>query len=427
MHSTHPHTRTARVARFAAVGALATALVIPATAAHAADVVSQANGRLVDVSIAGTNVTDAVLALRGATAVNPDGSGDVTTDQPLDAEALAGLLQLSSGSNTLFGDNGILRLGAVGQYAQARDDGSSSAFSGAVSAAPSLIGVGTVTPSNVGSPSANDTATLTVGGANQLVGLTAHFGTLAASAQQAADGTQTGQYVLADTTFEVDGTLVNTAVGVISPAIDTLLAVAGGFGVSLSNPFAGGTVEVTLDDVLAAAGVADVNDLPPGTDLVSYIPTAVAKKITDQVASILDAVRTRAGQLGFVGAPLSAALSVAEGVINPVLNGLTNNVVAPLATALTALIQLPVNVQEHNADGSFTQTALRIGYLPGGSLARIDLASATVGPNAGRLAVPVAGAESLSIAGGMLGVAALLVAAVVIRRRTLRAVATARS
>jgi hypothetical protein len=423
LHKTHRH---ARVARFAAVGALTAALVIPATAAQAADVVSQANGRLVDVSIAGTNVTDAILALRGATAVNTDGSGDVTTDLPLNAEALAGLLQLSSGSNALFGDNGILRLGAVGQYAQARDDGSSSAFSGAVSAAPSLIGVGTVTPSNVGSPSANDTATLTVGGADQLVGLTTHFGTLAASAQQAADGTQTGQYVLADTSFEVDGTLVNTALGVISPAIDTLLAVASGFGVSLPNPFAGGKVELTLDDVLAVAGVASVNDLPPGTDLVSYIPTAVAKKITDQVASILDAVQARADQLGFVGAPLSAALSVAKGIINPVLSGLTNNVVAPLATALTALQQLQVNVQEHNADGSFTQTALRIGHLPGGSLTRLDLASATVGPNAGKLAVPVAGAESLSIAGGMLGLGAMVAAAVVIRRRTARAAAPAR-
>ena len=47
-------------------------------------------------------------------------------------------------STNLFGDNGIIQLGTVGQYAQARDDGSSSAFSGAVSAAPGLIGVGSV-------------------------------------------------------------------------------------------------------------------------------------------------------------------------------------------------------------------------------------------------------------------------------------------
>ncbi len=63
---------------------------------------------------------------------------------------------------------------------------------------------------------------------------------------------------------------------------------------------------------------------------------------------------------------------------------------------------------------------------PNGSIATVDLASAAVGPNAGQLAVPVAGPESLAIAGGGFGLAAVIVAAVMLRRRTRVAVPTAR-
>lgn len=413
--------------------ALVAALSIPAASAQAADVVSQGTGRLITTSLLGTDVLDSVLALKGAVAVNSDASGDVTTDTPLDAAALAGLLGLQAGSTNLFGDNGIIRLGAVGQYAQARDDGSSSAFSGAVSAAPSLIGVGTVTPSDVGSPQAGDTAQLVLGDPAGLVGFGAHFGTLAASAQQAADGTQTGQYVLADAGFDVNGTLVSGALALVNPALNTLIAAANTAGLNLSNPFASGTITLTLDDLLSAAGVADVNDLPAGTDLVSYVPTAVANKITAQVQSILDAADARAQQLkgNFLtfaaGVALETAVTAAEATIVPILQGLTNTLVTPLSQALTALVQLQVNVQSTGADGSFTQTALRVGVGPNGALAAVDLASATVGPNAGQLAVPVAGPEALGLAAGGIGTAVLAVGAVMLLRRRRTSIGTVES
>lgn len=416
-------TRKWRTVRATGAAVLAASLLIPAGTAQAADVVSQATGRLVQTSVLNTNILDTALALRGARAVNPDASGDVTVDQPLNAAALGGLLGLSVGSTNLFGDNGVIRLGAVGQYAQARNDGSSSAFSGAVSAAPSLIGVGTVTPSSVGSPTANQSATFQLGSSSDLVGLRVDLGVLAASAQQAVDGTQTGQYVLSNAGFTVDGTLVSGALAVINPALNTLIAAANLSNAGLSNPFASGKVTLTLDDITAAAGVASVNALPPGTDLLSYVPKAVANKIISQVNSILDASSALATQLqsNFLTAPaglaLQAAVATAKATIVPALNGISSTLVTPLSNAVTQLAQMQVNIKTTGSDGSFTQTALRLGLGPSGSLARVDLASATVGPNAGLLAVPVAGPESLAIAGGFVGVGAIVLAGVALRRR----------
>jgi len=416
--------RAWRTTRAAGALAVTAALLIPATGAQAAAVVSQGTGRLVETSLLGTNILDNALALRGAQAVNPDASGDVTVDQPLDASAIAGLLGLSAGSTNLFGDNGIIQLGGVGQYAQARDDGSSSAFSGAVSAAPSLIGVGTVTPSSVGSPTANQSATFRLGSSSAPVGVQVDLGVLAASAQQAADGTQTGQYVLSDAGFTVDGTLLSGTLGIVNPALNTLIALANTSGAGLTNPFSSGKIELTLDDLTSAAGVASVNDLPPGTDLLSYVPQAVADKIVSQVNGVLDAASTLATQLksnfftAAAGIALQAAVDTAKATIVPVLNGISNTLVTPLSNALTQLAQMQVNVQSTGSDGSFTQTALRLGLGPSGSLASVNLASATVGPNAGQLAVPVAGPESLALAGGFVGVGAFVLAGIALRRRT---------
>jgi hypothetical protein len=410
--------RTWRTVR--AVGATATvaALLIPATAAQAAtpDVVSQGTGRLVQTSLLGTDLLDSLVTLRGAEAVNTDASGDVIVDLPLDADAVSGLLTLQAGSTNLFGDNGVIRLGAVGQYARANDDGSSSAFSGAVSAAPSLIGVGSVTPSSVGDPTADDTATIAVGGPDALAGLRVDVGTLAASALNTADGAQSGQYVVADVGIVVDGTLVSGVLNTLNPALDTLIAAAGVAGLDLDNPFSSGTITLTEEDLLAVAGVADINELAPGTDLLSFVPAAVVARISDGVNGILDAVQDRVDDLGIGGIVLGAALGVAEGIITPVLDGLVDSLQGPLGAAITELAQLQVNVQS-TVGGTFTQTALRVGVGPAGSIATVDLASAAVGPNAGQLAVPVAGPESLAIAGGGFGLAAILIAAVMLRRR----------
>lgn len=409
--------RAWKTVRAAGATAVVAALLIPASAAQAADVVSQGTGRLVTTSLLGTDVLDSVVALRGANAVNTDASGDVIVDLPLDASAVSGLVALQAGSTNLFGDNGIIRLGAVGQYARANDDGSSSAFSGAVSAAPSLIGVGTVTPSSVGSPSAGDSATIVVGTDADPVGLQVGIGAFAASATNTADGAQSGDYVLTDVDVVVNGTVLQGVLDTLNVPIDALIKTAAGFNVSLTNPFASGTITLTEDDLLAAAGVADLNSLAPNTDLLSFVPAAVVTKVGDLVDDLL---AQASGNI-----LLTVAVGTARAAVDLILGGLADSLQGPLGDAIAQLVQLPVNVQS-TVDGTFTQTALRVGVGPNGSIATVDLASAAVGPNAGQLAVPVAGPESLAIAGGGFGLAAVIVAAVMLRRRTRVAVPTAR-
>ncbi|GGL85370.1 hypothetical protein GCM10009706_25030 [Curtobacterium citreum] len=393
------HTLAATSAGVASATALGVALtlLIP-TAAQAAPVVSQANGRLVSTTLLTTGTLDSIASLRGASAVNADGSADVVANTPLDATALQSV-GLQSGGVNLFGNNGIIQLGAVGQYAVANADGSSAAFSGAVSQAPSLLGAGvTVTPSTLGAPAANSNAQLRVGSATAPVSLDARIGALAASATQDVSGNQSGQYTLSTLDLTVGGTVLSPTLASLRTALAPLFVLGG------TNPInADGTVQVTLADILAAAGVSDLNQLPAGTNLLQYVPAAVVAKVTSTVNAL----------------PGIGNLSLVPGL----LATLTNTVQPALGTAIDALAQLNVNVKTNGADGAFTETALRVGLLNAGALTTVDIASATVGPNAGRAAVPIVNPASAGIAGGVGLLVAAAFALTVVRRRQALAVA----
>jgi hypothetical protein len=377
-----------------------------------------------------------LAALKGAVAQNTTGTDPVTSDTPLDASAVEGLVGLTAGTTNLFGDNGIIQLGAVGQYAVANGDGSSSAFSGAVSQAPSLIGVSTVTPSTVGAPSADSSAEIKVGtasllGGTDLVDLDTTIGALAASAQDTADGTASGQYVVSDLNIGVGGTLVQATTGVLRPALATLLTAASLTGLNLTNPInADGTVTLSLTDLLQAAGVSNINDLPADTDLLQYVPQAVVTQLTNSINDILTQVQTQVTSLGLGGVVLGTALAVAKAIIDPVLTGLSSALGGPLGTAITGLAQLNVNVQSAPpgplaADSVFTQTALQVGLGPDGSIAQVNLANASVGPNAGVAAVPVFNQDSLTIS-GLVGLGVLGAVFLVIRSRRRAAIVAVR-
>ncbi|GMA25592.1 hypothetical protein GCM10025864_33510 [Luteimicrobium album] len=102
---------------------------LPATAAPTD--VSEAYGRLLSGS-ALTLDLDTVAALDGATAENPSGTHPTDGPSNLDASAVADLLTLQTNGVNLFGNNGIVKLGVGGQYAEAKDDGSAYASSGAI-------------------------------------------------------------------------------------------------------------------------------------------------------------------------------------------------------------------------------------------------------------------------------------------------------
>lgn len=381
--------RAVSVVTLAALGAV----MIP-LAAQAAPSVSQGEGRLLTASILGVSSAP-LLALDGADAVNPLGLGDVVADVPLDATALGALgLTVAPGVN-LFGSPGIIQLGAVGQYAGANDDGSSVAFSGTVSEASSLIGVSTVTTgSNVGTPGAGDSATIGVntaqllGGAN-LVDLTVGVGAVAASAQQPISGAPTGDYTVSNLDVTVGGTLVGGTITSLDAVVAPLIASVNLLGgTPIVDPLAGGQITVTLADLLAVAGVANVDALPPGTNLLTYLPAAVTAELTSIVNTLLTTLQTEITNAGVLGLALLPALATVQAAVVPILSGLSTTLAGPLGSAVNALLQLNVNNQATNPDGSFTQNALTVGLGTAGALASVRLANATVGPNLGPTGIP---------------------------------------
>ncbi len=404
------------------------ALVAP-LAANAAPVVSQGTGRLINGSLLG-NSLDPVIALQGATAINPDGRATVTNDTPLSLGAVNDSLSVTvpSGLNLhLVGTDGIIQLGAVGQYAEARPDGTSVAFSGTVTSAPSLLGINpTITGSNLGTPGADDAATINIGtaqllGGPDLVHLSVAASALAASASATAGSDEHNpQYTIGDLDITLGGTLLggtlNSLDTVIGPLISGVNAL---ISTDIPDPLAGGTITVSLTDLLAAAGVSNINDLPPGTNLLTYLPEALVTQVTNTVNSLLDTLQTAIDRLGPPGALLNGTLnSTVRPAVTVILGGLGSALAGPIGTAVDALLQLDVNNQSTDASGAFTETALRVGIGQNGSIAALDIASATVGPNAGIDGVPVVNQDTALIGGGiLLAVAGGAVWYALVRRR----------
>lgn len=407
------HTRTTGRSLLFTLGAgtaLATGIVMCPYAAQAADYVSQASGTMLHTTLLTTSLVDSIASLGGAQAQNSDGTTDVTSDAPLDVSLLDGAVGVPIASGIdLLGSQSIIHLGAVGQYAEADADGSSKAFSGTASKASSLIGVGAVTPGAGDADAGANAATLDLGAASDPVALDAAIGVIAAGAKETAGGSQSGDYTLSDVDLTVGGSVLGGVLGTINPLLNTLIgavntAIGGGGDLDpITNPLASGKVTVSLEDLLAVAGVSSVNDLTAGTDLTQYIPAAVAAKVTSLVTAITAAVNadlTALGHQGLLGATLATALNLAVGTplatISGLLGNLTTTLVTPLGGALSDLVSLKVGKQSTDG-GVFTETALTVGVVNGGDVTSIALANAAVGPNAGELAVPIIHPEALGL------------------------------
>ncbi|MDP5227710.1 MULTISPECIES: choice-of-anchor G family protein [Arthrobacter] len=390
-----------------------------APAAQAASTISQGNGQLLTGTLAATDL-GLIAGNGGASAVFTDTTPGTSAESstPLDLTVLSAL-NVGSGNIPLLGNNGVITLGAVGQYGQAVNDGSSQAFSGTVTGAPSLVTLpgGLPTSGNSALPAAEvKVSTAQILGGTNLVGVDFTTQTLSAAAKETVGSAPQGAYVVEGISADVDGTIVAGVATALNPVLNTASAALGAVGITLTNPLASGKVSITQQDLLDVAGVANINALPAGTDLVSYLPQAVANKITTIVNASLASVQTQLNAVSNLN-PLKAAAVLALGTLNTavtgILNGLTTTVVTPLGNALTALLSLKVNNQTANADGSWTQNALTAGI--GSGLASVKLANATVGPNLDPAAIPAVNGDSLAISGGI----ALLLALgwLVIRKR----------
>ncbi|MEO9199376.1 MAG: choice-of-anchor G family protein, partial [Antricoccus sp.] len=429
---TGPRSRRRAVAVLTAIGLTAGITLLDQSPAGAAGPVSQSQGTFVNGSVLGTSLGD-VAAIDPAVASNAGGA-QVIDNHPLDITALNAVnVSLGSGIN-LLGSNGILSLGAVAQYAQANPDGSSRAAAGAITNSGG-IAVG-------GSPNFPANASLSLKGligpglASTLGDLNLSTGALSATATQTAAGDQSGTYQIADLNLDLTSPLVagitndlSGAVAGLQQSVNSLAALiralpAVGLLASISLPnlsavlnsihtvttadgavtanLQTGAVSVDLAKFLASLGL-DLNNLAPDTSLLPYITQALtndllpalAQDITTQFSAAINA--TTVSVLG-VPIVLPAITTLLQGVagqvaapISSAVAGLGNSVVTPLANALSNVLSLNANVKE-TAAGAFTETALRVGLLPTAAPAAavVNLAAATVGPNAGPAVAPTA-------------------------------------
>jgi hypothetical protein len=417
-------------------GLVAATVIVGVTAgavpsASAAAPVSQATGRFLSGAIGSTSL-DKLAALNGESAVNTGGAA-VTKQHSLSASLLGQqLLNLPNGVQLPGG--GVLTLGAVNQYAQANSDGSSHGASGAITNS-GAIGVG-----NGGAPQSN--AMLRLGDLPSIPGintgsvpsfahLTASIGALAATADQSkgSHGAQVGHYEIATLKLSVDSPLLAstiktltsqltgqldqlTGAGLTVPALGTVgscnaaslakaLAAFGDMsfgGGAITGSLTGGNLTVDVGRLLNALLHLDLNNLPPNTHLFEYLAkalpqalgsgltqlqgtlTSVFDKLTNltdnacaaPVKTLVDPVsKLGKAALGMLTKPLSSALGTGTTALTPLFVG--------LAKQLEQLIDPIVNVQEHNG-GTFTERALQLN-LVGDPAARINLASASVGPS----------------------------------------------
>ena len=428
----------------AAVGATAASVLamglvaVPAANAAPTDVISVGSGQIIDGTVVAIPDFAGLAANGAATAEQigtpPSGPAVIENSTPLDLSAVFAVVNVGAGNIPLLQNNGIIPVTAVSQYGKAVNDGSSEAFSGTVSGAPGLVTLpaGLPTSGDPAIPAARITAgTAAILGGADLVNVTLDIDTLAAAAKKDQGAAPQGAYSVAGVSAEVGGTIVQGVASAVDPLLTTANVALGAVGLPITNPLSSGVIEITEADLLAAAGVSDLNSLPAGTDLVSFLPAAVSAKIQSILATTLATTRSAVEALPDTIPPLGLpniakttallAVGTLETAINTLVGGLTASLVTPLGDALTALVSARVNVQETAPSGAFTQTALQVG-VAGGSIATVDLASATVGPNLDAAAIPLVNADTLAISGGV-GLLALFTWLFVRSRRQVAAAA----
>jgi len=423
---------SAKAAATLAAGLVASLVLtggVTAPDASAAAPVSQATGRFLSGQI-GTTSLDTLVALNGESAVNTGGA-TVTKQHSLSASLLGQqLLNLPNGIQLPGGD--VLTLGAVNQYAQADPNGSAQGASGAITNS-GAIGFG-----NGGAPQSDATLVLgdlsaipgiNVAGVPSIGKITASIGALAASAQQAkgSHGAQTGDYELAGLKLDVSSPLLANSIKQVTGQLDALLGRLSGAsgllvnqtkvgscdvssltkavssfgdftfgGGAITGSLTGGTLTIDVAKLLKAVLNLDLNNLPPNTHLFEYLAKALPQALANglkQLQTTLDDLFGKltnltqnscgsvfrlpvdaslaTATLHVLVKPLGSALGTGTASLSPLFVG--------LAKQLEQLVDPIVNVQERSG-GTFTERALQLNLI-GDPVARLNLASASVGPS----------------------------------------------
>jgi hypothetical protein len=339
---------------------------------------------------------DDIVALAGAHAAYP--SGPELETAVIDATVLDAInaeLEFD-----LFGDNGVIALGAVNQYAAADAEGAQAA-SGAVNDQGAIeIGGSEEFPGNASIDLTGAFADTLV---DQIVSdLYLELGALSATAEWPVGGEPTGDYQIAAASLELASPAVeditalvnddvvptiNTAVNSLTGSegalagvlddldvLDALLAalgsqvnptvaldvdLAGALAPVLADSFgnegvvinlADGTVTVDLETIL---GEGSLNDLPPNTELltdeaVAAITAGLTAALDDLTAELVDAVNTalRSAELTFTvdASVLGGATTLDISVVGTLAEVLDGTADASVTAALAGIpVVLPVD------------------------------------------------------------------------------------
>jgi hypothetical protein len=334
---------------------------------------------------------------------------NVTTLIPLDLAPLEDL-GLGVGSADLLGNEGLLILGALNQVASADTDGALSAAAGAVSDTGNIDIPAAPTPEESGAALSIGTDTVGLGDA---LDLTVDVGGLASTAElpAAVDGAEpravdpTGTWEVSDLGIELGGSQISDIAsqidGAVSPVADQLSTLGGLLGVDvpeIDNPLADGTLPVSEEDVLEAAEVDSLTDLPAGTDLLGFLPDAVVNALNgvndDLVAQIADIVGQLQGSPEFdtvcnppllppnpLCAVLDTAVETVADSLDAALATIVDTALGALADTAADLLALPVGTETLGDDGSFAVTALTAVLGPDGQFGQLDMATSSIIPN----------------------------------------------
>ncbi len=349
--------------------------------------VAFAQGQFLSGSLLGIDL-DSIASVQAATAVHYGTGGTVTSKDPLAVTALDAIT-VGSGASVQADLGDVVQLGTVGQYAQATGDGISSAAAGAVGP-DGAIGLG----EDVAVPGGNATVDLSALLGDQfaanLIDLDLAVEAIAAQAYADAENAS-GSYTLADATLELSSPAISRLTEKVNAALDTVtnrLAVLDGSDgqlvVDVNNALtrlaptlnllgAGSNVTATIDvgdlkqlvsdlltaqygesgvtfnletgvvslDLAALAGV-EINDLAPGTELLSDAVVGEAlDNITEKVADIADQVVDR----------VTAALNDARVEIhaNVDLDVAQAPLVKQVCSTVQKVIQVPTQVLKRTA------------------------------------------------------------------------------
>ncbi len=352
--------------------------------------VAHALGQFLSGSLLGTDL-DNVVSLQAAVASNDGTQATITSKDPLKATAL-NTVTVGTGSSIQGNLGQVVQLGAVGQYAQASKDGTSLAAAGAVNS-DGAIGLGQDQTMPGGNATVNLGALLGSTFASNIANLELQIDAISAQAKASGD-VASGGYTLADAKLNLTTPAisqltekVNTALDAVQNGLNNLGGSNGALVLDLNKALKGldptlnllggsahvsasvdlGDLHQLVADLLqaqyGASGITfnletgvvtldlakllgvDINNLPPGTELLSDpVIGAALDNVTQKVATIADQVIDRV-KAALHGAQVTVHADLSQNVAQaPSVQQVCNTVKKVIQVPTQVPVQVPVPV-----------------------------------------------------------------------------------